>query len=173
MLFRSLKQGDSVVEIGCGTGLNFKYILRDIGESGTLIGVDLTDSMLANAAERIEKNGWNNVELVRNDAALYVFPDEIDGVLSTFALTLVPEYEEVIKNASQALSAGGRFVVLDFKKPEKWPLWLVKFFVILTRPFGVTLDLAERKPWEAMQKCFSHVYMTELYGGLIYIATGG
>lgn len=62
-------------------------------------------------------------------------------MLSTFALTLVPEYESVIDKAAQALSNEGRMVLLDFKQPEKWPIWLVKLFVFITRPFGVTLDL--------------------------------
>ncbi len=41
-----LQPGDTLVEIGCGTGLNFQYELRELGPTGTLIGVDLTDAML-------------------------------------------------------------------------------------------------------------------------------
>jgi ubiquinone/menaquinone biosynthesis C-methylase UbiE len=168
----NLKPGDTVVEIGCGTGLNFTYLLRTIGRTGRLIGVDLTDSMLEKAADRVKKQGWKNVNLIRSDAAAYVFPQNINGVLSTFAITLVPEYQAVIEKSSQALADGGRLVVLDFKLPENWPRWLVRIFVMLTKPFGVSLDLADRRPWETMEKCFSRVTVSEIYGGLVYIAVG-
>lgn len=167
-----LNTGDTVVEIGCGTGLNFSYLEEAIGNSGKLIGVDLTGAMLQKAAARTYIEGWENVDLVQKDAARYDFPENIAGVISTFALTLIPEYEVVIEKAAQALADRGKLVILDFKKPENWPLWLVKVFVMLTRPFGVTLDLAERKPWIELQRCFPRLSMTERYGGLVYIATG-
>lgn len=167
-----LKSGDTVVEVGCGTGLNFSYLLQSIGESGRLIGVDLTDAMLQQASKRVERNRWYNVELVEADAAVYVFPAGIQGVLSTFAITLVPEYEKVIDHAAAALVAGGRLVIADFKKPDRWPLWLVKLGVLITKPFGVSLDLTERKPWQAMTKRFPQVTVTECFGGSVYIAVG-
>ena len=167
-----LKSGDTVVEVGCGTGLNFPYLLQSIGETGRLIGIDLTDAMLQKAMKGVERNRWHNVELVEADAASYVFPAGIQGVLSTFALTLVPEYEKVIDHAARALVPGGRFVIADFKKPDQWPLWLVKLGVLITKPFGVSLDLAERKPWQVMTKCFAQVTITECFGGSVYIAVG-
>lgn len=167
-----LNPGDTVVEIGCGTGLNFPYLLESIGETGRLIGVDLTDAMLEKAREKIHHNGWQNVELVEADAVRYEFPDGIQGVLSTFALTLVPEYEQVINHAARALASSGRLVIADFKKPDHWPMWLVKLGVLITKSFGVTLDLTDRKPWEVMTQYFSHVTVIELFAGSVYIAVG-
>lgn len=167
-----LKPGDTVVEIGCGTGLNFKNLREAVGEEGRIVGVDLTDAMLDQAEQRIARQGWSNVMLVQCDAATYEFPPEVQGVLSTFALTLVPEYERVIARATDALATGGRLVVLDFRQPENWPLWLVRLGVLITQPFGVSLDLAARKPWEAMQQHFPHVTTQYLFGGFVYIAAG-
>jgi ubiquinone/menaquinone biosynthesis C-methylase UbiE len=167
-----LKSGDTVVEVGCGTGLNFSYLLQSIGDTGRLIGIDLTDAMLEKAMKRIRRNRWRNVDLVEADAASYIFPAGIQGVLSTFALTLVPEYEQVIDHAARALVPGGRFVIADFKKPDRWPLWLVKLGVLITKPFGVSLDLAERKPWQVMTKYLAHVTVTEFFGGFVYMAVG-
>ncbi len=168
----NLKPGDSVVEIGCGTGLNFKYLQQAMGDSGRIIGVDLTNAMLQQAEARIEKHHWHNVELVQGDAARYDFPDNIQGVISSFALTLVPEFESVIQQAYQALAPGGHLVILDLKLPGNWPLWLIKLGVLITRPFGVTLDLAERKPWQVMQKYFPSVTVKQRFGGFAYIAVG-
>jgi len=164
--------GDTVVEIGCGTGLNFPYLLDAIGQTGRLIGIDLTDAMIAKAKERVRRNGWSNVELAQIDAAVFGFPSGIDGAISTFALTLVPEYEEVIKRVSRALNPGARLVIADFKEPDHWPMWIVRLGVLLTKPFGVSLDLAERKPWEVMRKYFSNVETTEAFGGFVYVASG-
>src|SRR5947209_8024411 len=64
-----LRPGDSVVDIACGTGLNFPLIEGAIGPEGRILGVDLTDAMLAQAQARIETNGWSNVTLAQSDAA--------------------------------------------------------------------------------------------------------
>lgn len=167
-----VKEGDTVAEIGCGTGLNFKHVMSKIGKSGKLIGVDLTDAMLEKAKQRAVKNNWQNVELIDIDAAKYDFPENINAVFSTFALTLVPEYEDVIRNASQALSSDGKLVILDLKQPDNWPLWLVKFGVFITKPFGVSLDIADRKLWKVMEKYFKKVDVQEIYGGFAYVVVG-
>jgi hypothetical protein len=71
-----------------------------------------------------------------------------------------------------AISLGKRLVLLDLKTPIHWPLWLIKLDVFLTRPFGVTLALVQRHPWETMQRYFVPVTRTELYSGAAYIAIG-
>ncbi len=168
----ALKPGDTLVEVGCGTGLNFRYALHDLGQTGKLIGVDLTDAMLQQAETRVKTNNWGNVTLVQSDAAQYSFPDNVNGVFSSFALTLVPEYQSIIERAWHAMPKGGRLVILDLKKPEAWPLWVAKLGVVITKPFGVSLDISDRKPWEVMKRYFRNVTVTDLYGGFVYIATG-
>ena len=70
----ALKQGDTVVELGCGTELNFSLLQKQIGPRGRIIGVDLTDAMLDGANARIASAGWSNVQLVKSDAAIYSPP---------------------------------------------------------------------------------------------------
>ena len=167
-----LERGDTAVEIGCGTGLNFRLLREQVGSEGKIIGVDLTAEMLSAASKRIERHNWSNIELVQSDAAAYDFPNRTDGIISTFAITLIPEYDKIIKKGAAALSHGKRLVVLDFKMPDSWPRWLIKFFVIITRPFGVTLDLADRHPWELIKQCLDLVEFNTKYFGGIYIAAG-
>src|SRR6185312_2550317 len=84
-----LRPGDSVVEVACGTGLNFSLIEQAIGPDGRIVGVELTDAMLAQAQHRIEANGWHNISLVEAVAAEFDFPAEVDAILSTYALSHV------------------------------------------------------------------------------------
>src|SRR6516165_4271479 len=121
-----LRPGDSVIDIACGTGLNFSLIEEVIGPHGRIVGVDLTDAMLAQAQDRMERNGWSNVNLVLADAANFEFPTEVDAILSTYALSQVPECAEVIAHGASALSAGGRWAVLDLKIPDNTPRWLTQ-----------------------------------------------
>jgi ubiquinone/menaquinone biosynthesis C-methylase UbiE len=165
-----LKAGDTVVDIACGTGANFSLLQEKIGPNGRIVGVDFTDAMLNNAQERIAENQWRNVELVRSDVAAYQFP--VDGVISTFAIIYVPEFDEVIRNGSNSLSAQGRFVVLDFKVPSGWISRLAPFLLFATRPWGLSMELASRHPWESIGKHLKHMRLTELYGGFVFLAVG-
>ncbi len=90
-----LRPGDTVVEIACGTGLNFALIEQEIGPKGRIVGVDLTDAMLARAQHRIEANGWSNVSLAQADAAEFEFPIGVDAILATYPHALLPEPRRV------------------------------------------------------------------------------
>ncbi len=167
-----LRDGETVVEMCCGTGLNFALLEQVVGSKGKIIGVDLTDAMLEQAKKRVKRNGWSNVDLIQSDAAMFLFPKGINGILSTFAITLVPQFDAVIENGIEALAPGKRLVVLDLKLPDNWLKIFVPLGVLLTRPFAVTRELAERHPWESIRSSMQKYAFKELYGGLAYIASG-
>ncbi|TFH66017.1 MAG: methyltransferase domain-containing protein, partial [Gemmatimonadales bacterium] len=145
----SLAPGDTVVDLACGTGLNFPFLYQAVGPTGRIVGVDLTDAMLQRARARVTRAGWANVELVQHDLADYGFDSGVGGILSVLAITLVPEFETVIRRGAAALRPGGRLAIFDFKRPPGWPEWLVRFGVWLNSPYGVSVELADRHPWEA------------------------
>ena len=163
-----LRPGDTVVDVACGTGLNFSLLEEAIGPDGRLVGVDLTDAMLAEAEARIEANAWRNVSLVQADAAAYEFPAGVDAILSTYALTQVPGSEEVIANGAAALAPGGRMAVLDLKLPDHTPRPLAQI--------GISAEWIERRPWEtirsAVERELVDVSWTELFFGSAFVASG-
>jgi ubiquinone/menaquinone biosynthesis C-methylase UbiE len=171
-----LRPGDTVIEIACGTGLNFPLIEQAIGPEGRIIGVDLTDAMLAQAQRRIEANGWSNVSLVHADAAEFDFPDGVDAILSTYALSQVPECGEVIASGAAALAPGGRWVVLDLKMPGNTPRRLAQLGMAVLRPFASIDEWVMRRPWdairEAMREELADVSWTELSLGTAFLAAG-
>jgi len=171
-----LRAGDTVVDIACGTGLNFPLLEEVIGPRGRIVGVDLTDAMLAHAQDRIETNGWSNISLVQADAADFDFPAEVNAVLSTYALSQVPECAEVIAHGAAALSGGGRWVVLDLKVPDNAPGWLVQPGTAIVRRFASIDEWIMRRPWQtiraAMQEQLADVSWTELFFGTAFLAAG-
>jgi ubiquinone/menaquinone biosynthesis C-methylase UbiE len=171
-----LRPGDSVVDVACGTGLNFSLIEQAIGPGGRIVGVDLTDAMLDHARHRIATHGFRNITLVQADAAEFDFPAEVDAIVSTYALSHVPESADVIAHGAAALSAGGRWVVLDLKAPDKAPRWLAQLGIALARPFGSVDEWVVRRPWEAvraaMQDELADLSWTELFFGTAFVAVG-
>jgi ubiquinone/menaquinone biosynthesis C-methylase UbiE len=171
-----LRAGDTVIDMACGTGLNFPLLERVIGPDGRIVGVDLTDAMLARAQDRIKTNGWSNISLVQADAANFDFPAEVDAILSTYALTQVPECAEVIARGAQALSGDGRWAVLDLKVPGNTPGWIAQLGTAIVRPFAAIDEWTTRRPWEAirgaMQEELADFCWTELFFGTAFLAAG-
>jgi demethylmenaquinone methyltransferase/2-methoxy-6-polyprenyl-1,4-benzoquinol methylase len=171
-----LGAGASVIDIACGTGLNFPLLEEAIGPHGRIVGVDLTDAMLARAQSRIAANGWGNISLVQADAADFDFPTEVDAILSTYALSQVPECAEVIARGAAGLSTAGRWVVLDLKVPDHTPGWLGQLGTAIVRPFASIDEWIMRRPWEAiraaMQQELADLSWTELFFGTAFLAAG-
>ena len=171
----NLKPGDTVVDIGCGTGLNFPLLSQAVTSNGKIIAVDLSDAMLDQARQAIAANKWTNVQLVCSDAAQFEFSSKVDAVVSAYTLTLVPDCGRVISNAIAALATGGRLVILDMSWPKYCPLWWrhVLFFL---RSYGVTADVLRRRPWKIVQKSMKELLQDysqkQFWFGFFYLACG-
>ncbi|MFB5610335.1 MAG: class I SAM-dependent methyltransferase [Nitrosopumilaceae archaeon] len=167
-----LSKGDTVVELGCGTGSNFSLVLDAIGPNGKLIGVDINDKMLEQAKKKIQKNGWKNVELVLCDVAEFKFPETVDGIFSTGALSYSSQYDKIIKKAHKALKLGKNFVLLDFKKSEGPAKIFAPILLLTTKPFAVGKEYYERQAWKSVEKYFEKTSYLEGWGGFLYLSVG-
>jgi len=114
----NLKPGDVVLEIGAGTGRNFPYLVDAVGPSGTVIAVDASEGMLAEAARLIKRRGWSNVKLLRQDAAQLEVEGELDGVLFSLSYSAMPEPRPALARAWERLRPSARVVVMDMGLTE-------------------------------------------------------
>lgn len=167
-----LKPGDRVLDLGCGTGLSFPLLMEKIGPEGELFGVDISSEMLACAKHRVDLAGWKNVTLVESDIAEHEFPKTLNGVFSTGVFGYLNQREEIIEKISQSLVPGGRLVIVDGKRPEKWPKWLFKLFVRISSPYGLTEEYFDARTWEVVERVFENYTFEEVYGGMLYIVSG-
>lgn len=167
-----LRPGDSVVEVGCGTGLNFALLEQRVGQSGKVIGIDISSAMLDRARARVNSERWKNVELIHIAASDFEFPQGVGGIFATGVLTYEPEYDSVIERGAKALAPGRKWAVLDYKMPSTWVRIFVPAFVAMGSLFGVSKSLMEHRIWESVERYLENVRMQELYGGFVYIVHG-
>ncbi len=164
-----LQPHHQVLEVGCGTGLNFRLILPHLDPNrGRLVGMDFSKDMLVRARQRVKQAGWSNVELVESDAAEIQWPDRFDAILYSYSLSMIPDWSRSLRSASDHLVNGGRLVVLDFGTFHGWgPLgalargWLKWNHVETRRSYGVE-----------MQNLLDDVRLQERLGGYYFIAVG-
>jgi demethylmenaquinone methyltransferase/2-methoxy-6-polyprenyl-1,4-benzoquinol methylase len=120
-----LKPGDTVLEMGAGTGRNFPYLVEAVGPSGTVIGVDASPGMLAEAGKLIERNGWSNVQLSQQDATQLDVDRDVDGVLFSLSYSAMPEPRPALARAWERLRPSSRVVVLDMGLTQGGPYRLL------------------------------------------------
>jgi len=76
-----LKPGDRVLDVGCGPGGSFPYLVEAVGPSGEVVGVEISPEIAINARRRIEKNRWNNVRVIEGDAKTVKLNGTFNGSL--------------------------------------------------------------------------------------------
>jgi ubiquinone/menaquinone biosynthesis C-methylase UbiE len=121
-----LTAGDTVVELGTGTGYALPALSAAVGPTGRVVAVDISRRMLTRARARCRRHGLDNVQLVQADIVEYRLPVGTTAVLSAFAMEMVPQYDGVIADLVDQLRPGGRLAVTGLRDPKGWPEWLIR-----------------------------------------------
>ena len=112
--FAKIKKGDVVIDLGSGAG-NDAFIARhETGETGKVIGIDLTPAMIELARKNAKVRGFDNIEFRQGDIEeMPVAKDTADVIVSNCVLNLVPDKNAVIKEIFRVLKPGGHFSISD------------------------------------------------------------
>ena len=160
-----LRHGYTVLEVGCGTGRNFKYLQTAVGPNGHIFGVDLSEQMLGRCRELCEKGGWQNVTLVRCDALEYTVPSQVDAVLFSLSYCTMLHRERILGHIWSQLKPGGRLVILEGKTLRGFLGRLLRPLLILEMKATVLGD-PDHASWEDVRALTDEVDVEEeLFGG--------
>lgn len=171
-----LQKHQTVLNLPCGTGQNFFYFQEHLHQTGQILGIDLSDGMLEKAKQKVQKNNWQNIKIIKGDATEinpswikeHLGDVKIDAVLCDLGLSGFPNWEQVIDNLVDILAPNGKIVIMDWymEKPSlrgefiKWigkgevnrPIWQylqnkVEIFEVKTFKRGdVFVAIGQKQP---------------------------
>ena len=138
----SLKNGDNVLVFCCGTGLDFPHIIKKIGNEGKIVGVDFSSDMLQVAEKKIQKNDWQNIELIESDITKFVGdPDrKYDAGVCTLGMSIIPDYKTAYYNLLSNIKNQGEIIIGDMQLASGWLARLNPFTIFLAKKYGGTYE---------------------------------
>ncbi len=176
-----LHEGDQVLDLGCGTGLNFPLLQRALGPKGSIIGIDRSARMLAQARRKADRHGWTNVILLQADATTLDVAATTravesaggrpccDAALATYALSLMRPWEDAWSGMLDLTRPGGELCVLDMQDPTGWFTAVTPLARLACRFGGA--DITAR-PWRGVERDCDGVTRLSARGGHLQIRTG-
>jgi ubiquinone/menaquinone biosynthesis C-methylase UbiE len=165
-----LSRGHVVLDVGCGTGINFPILRDRVGREGMILGIELSPEMNAEAERRVARHGWENVELIQSPAEEAVISKEADAVL--FGLTHdILQSQAAVSHVMHHVRPGGRVASLGAKWAPRWAL-PVNLAVWLTARRYVTTFQGFDQPWALLAEYVPDLEVTSVALGGAYIAWG-
>ncbi len=165
-----LRKGESVLDVGCGTGLSFEPLKALVGEQGTIVGIEQCPQMLAKARERIQAHGWEGITLLSEAADEAHLRGQADAAIFHFTHDILRQ-PEAIANVMRHLKPGARVVATGLQWAAPW-VWPVNLFVWGAAMYSVTTMDGLDKPWSVLATFLHGTEVRATWMGSIFIATG-
>jgi len=166
-----LKEGDRVLDVGCGPGGSFPYLVRAVGQSGQVVGVEISPVISVNARRRIDKNEWRNVQLVEADARTVRLTGTFDGLLM-FATDVIL-LDEALEHIFAHLKENARVAAFGAKLSTHRLGRILN--PVLQMLFKLTFSTTPRpgfEPWRLLAKRVEGLDVEEYFFGLMFLTSG-
>jgi SAM-dependent methyltransferase len=109
-----LRQGEAVLDVGCGAGMDSLIAAQMVGPGGSVTGIDMTPQMVAKARASAAEMGMATVEIIEGSAEKLPFPDAtFDVVISNGVIDLIPDKDAVFSEIARVLRPGARIQLAD------------------------------------------------------------
>ena len=165
-----LRPGETVLDVACGTGLSFPLLREGIGETGRIVGVELSPDMLALARERCVREGWRNVTLIESAMETADLQGPVDAILFNFTHDVLRS-PAALERILAAARPGTRVAVAGMKLA---PWWLAPLNAVVraqARPYMTTFEGLAR-PWDLLEAYLEGFERETVLFGTGYIGWG-
>ena len=165
-----LRPGQTVLDVGCGTGLSLPALAAAVGPSGRVVGVEPCADMLAQARERVGRHGLEAVELLQAEAGQAPLPQGADALLLHFTHDVLQQ-PDAVDHLLAHLRPGAVVVACGLCWADWW-MGPANWFVAGAALYSVTTLDGLARPWAALAERLPDLQVERTWMGAIYLARG-
>ena len=165
-----LKKGDSVLDVGCGTGLSLTALEGLVGAEGSIIGIEQSPEMLERARARATENNWTNIAFISASVEEAAIPRAADAALFHFTHDIM-RTPAAVANVVGHLKPGARVVAAGLKWAPIRTMPLNLFVWNAAMRSTSTLEGLAR-PWSNLEPLVADIQVEQMLGGTVYVASG-
>ena len=167
-----LLPGSRALDVGCGPGGSFPYLVESVGLHGEVVGVEISPEVVINAKSRVEANRWNNVQVVEGDARTVSLNGKFDGLV-LFAAPDVYASPEALANLLPYLKDDARVAIFGGKLSRRHSAGVlnVLFRSLMKLSFSSTPRLTH-EPWCVIENRLIEMDVREYFFGCMFLASG-
>ncbi|MGK2898232.1 MAG: class I SAM-dependent methyltransferase [Burkholderiaceae bacterium] len=165
-----LQRGDTVLDIGCGTGLSLPLLQQAVGPGGRIVGIEQCPEMLARARERVRHARWRNLTLIQAPAEGARIACTADAALFHFTHDILRE-PQALANVARSLRPGAHVVACGLQWAGLWA-WPVNLFVLGAALRSVSSLDGLHRPWSLLGASLDDLSVESLLGGAVFLVHG-